>query len=403
MLHTKEAVSSMPRPSTRPVVLFVAHDIERSGAPRVLVDIAARVAATGRAVRVCFPARGGMEEDARRAGLETVVVENPSGTMTERGRRGRPGMAMARLRAFAGWLRECRRGDVGVVWIGSFVGAWAGLAARLAGRPVVFHIHEDVRGAEYRGVPFVNQLRIAVVRCCANAMVFVSRPTVAPFLPKRRGQRMLLISNRVDAGPIDAAPRDGTLRRELGAAEGDVVFLAVAFVSPRKGIDVLLQAFERVRRAVPSARLWIAGADAPGFDEWRRGLDAFVAERGLEDGVRFLGYREDVARLLKSADAFVLASRSEAQPLSIAEAMVAGRPVVATDVGSVRSMVSEGETAFVVPPEDAAALAAAMERLGGDPALRAAFGAAGRQRGLRLFGGPRQTERVAALIDTLGR
>lgn len=391
----------MPRPSDRPTILFVAHDIERSGAPRVLVDIAARVAATGRAVRVCFPARGGMEEDARRAGLETVVVDNPGGTMTERGRRGRFGMLAARLRAFAGWRRECARPDVGVVWIGSFVGVWAGLAARLAGRPVVFHIHEDVRGAEYRGVPVVNRVRIAIARWCADAMVFVSRPTVAPFLPKRRGQRMLLISNRVDAAPIDAAARDMELRAQLGAADGDVVFLAVAFVSPRKGIDVLLEAFDRARRAAPNARLWIAGADAPGFDEWRRGLDRFVAERGLGDAVRFLGYREDVARLLKTADAFVLASRSEAQPLSIAEAMIAGRPVIATDVGSVRSMVVDGETALVVPPEDATALAAAMERLAGDAGLRNQFGAAGRKRGLRLFGGDRQTERIVALVDTL--
>lgn len=387
--------------SPRNTVLFVAHDTERSGAPRVLVDVATRVAATGRAVRVCFPARGGMEEDARRAGLETVVVENPAGSLSERGRCGRLGMLAARMRAFGGWRRECARPDVGLVWVGSFVAVWAGLAARLAGRRVVFHIHEDVRGAEYRGLPLANGLRIAVARRCAHAMVFVSRATVAPFLPKRRGQRMALISNRVDAGPIDAAARDGALRRELGAGEDDVVFLAVAFVSPRKGIDVLLDAFDRVRRGAPNARLWIAGADVAGAEDFRRGLDRFVDERGLGDGVRFLGYREDVPRLLKCADVFVLASRSEAQPLSIAEAMIAGRPVVATDVGSVRSMVAEGETAFVVPAGDAGALAGAMERLVRDSGLRGRMGSEGRRRGLRLFGGDRQTARIVALIDTL--
>ena len=112
----------------------------------------------------------------------------------------------------------------------------------------------------------------------------------------------------------------------------------------------------------------------------RPAVEREVRRLGLESVVRLAGERDDVGELLAAADMFVLSSRSEGLPLSILEAMAAGLPIVASSVGGVPELVVDGETGLLVPPGDPHALAAAIERLLDDPALRRQLGTAGRTR-----------------------
>jgi len=110
-----------------------------------------------------------------------------------------------------------------------------------------------------------------------------------------------------------------------------------------------------------------------------------VAALGLQGRVRFLGIRADVADILRASDMFVLSSRVEGNPMSVMEAMAAGLPVVSTAVGGVPELVRAGETGLLVPSEDAAALAQAMQALVDDPVRRQAMGAAARQHAVAHF------------------
>ena len=112
----------------------------------------------------------------------------------------------------------------------------------------------------------------------------------------------------------------------------------------------------------------------------RPAVEGEVRRLGLQSVVRLAGERDDVGELLAKADLFVLSSRSEGLPLSILEAMATGLPVVASRVGGVPELVVDGETGLLVPPGDPHALAAAIERLLDDPALRRRLGTAGRTR-----------------------
>jgi glycosyltransferase involved in cell wall biosynthesis len=125
--------------------------------------------------------------------------------------------------------------------------------------------------------------------------------------------------------------------------------------------------------------------DGPDLTEVAAAVDA----GGLSDRVELLGARGNVSELLARSDVFVLSSRSEGFPVSILEAMAAGLPVVATDVGGVAEAVVDGETGILVPAADPEALAAALEKLVADVGLRDRLGAAGRERALRLFDAPR--------------
>jgi glycosyltransferase involved in cell wall biosynthesis len=159
-----------------------------------------------------------------------------------------------------------------------------------------------------------------------------------------------------------------------------------------KGIDVLLEAVA----SLPNVTVRVAGR---GPD--RRALEARSAVLGLDSRVTFLEWTEDTSAFLRSIDIFVLPSRAEGLPLSVIEAMLAGLPVVVTDVGSVRELVVHGSTGIVVPADDVVALSEALRTLVEDPDLRARYGVAARSRALEHFSSQAMLTAYEALYDAV--
>jgi glycosyltransferase involved in cell wall biosynthesis len=128
---------------------------------------------------------------------------------------------------------------------------------------------------------------------------------------------------------------------------------------PEKGFDLLLRAFAQCATVNKQARLRLAG-DGP----QRSALIRAAADLGIVDRVEMVGWVDDITAFFAGIDVFVFPSRPEFDglPNVILEAMALGRPVVATDVGGVASVIEDGVTGYLVPPLDVAALAAAMER-----------------------------------------
>lgn len=166
--------------------------------------------------------------------------------------------------------------------------------------------------------------------------------------------RMRWIPNGI---PIsDPEPVDATVRQELALEEDDFFWLAVGHIRAHKDYPNILDAFARLHATHPNARLRIVGKGVPPPEVANR------LER-LSGAVALLGPRKDVPRLMSACDAFVLGSWAEGLPNVVMEAMHAGRPVVATDVGGVAELVQHGESGFVVPARDARALADAMQQV----------------------------------------
>ncbi len=172
-------------------------------------------------------------------------------------------------------------------------------------------------------------------------------------VPRRK---VTVVANAVDAsafGP-DVGAR-ARLRAELDAGD-DFIFLAAGRDVPAKDFPNLLRAFEQLWPHQPNTQLWLAGQSAASSGI---GIPAgFVPSNETLQRVRRLGLRRDMPALMNAADAFVLSSAWEGMPLVVAEAMAAGKPVVATDVGGVRELM--GSTGSVVPPGDSSALVMAM-------------------------------------------
>jgi glycosyltransferase involved in cell wall biosynthesis len=222
----------------------------------------------------------------------------------------------------------------------------------------------------------------ALTRLVARAIdevVAVTTRQVAPLeaLGYPRG-RIEVIPNGVFAGDVDAV----TPSPELG---GDgFSALCVAGLRPEKRVDLFVEAVGAARRENAAVRGFVAGA---GPERER------LAPAAARHGVTLLGARRDALELIAAAGVMCLPSEAEALPMSIIEAMALARPVVATDVGGVPDLVTDGETGLVVPPGDAAGLTRALLALAADPARADAMGAAGRRRQREHFTGERMVER----------
>ena len=179
-----------------------------------------------------------------------------------------------------------------------------------------------------------------------------------------------LVHNGVAAEAGDGA----AVRAELGLGSGDVLAVAVGSLYPVKGHAVLIDAVARMpARERPTVA--IAGS---GYEEEK--LRARIAGREVGEHVVLLGYRSDIPDVLAAADVYVMPSLSEGLPMAMIEAMLAGRPVLASDVGGIRELVPGPEYGILVPPSDPAALEVELRRLSLDPELRKALGEAGRRR-----------------------
>jgi glycosyltransferase involved in cell wall biosynthesis len=208
----------------------------------------------------------------------------------------------------------------------------------------------------------------------------------------------VVIANGV---PLRAPPgRDDRRagRRLLGLADDDIVMGIVARLSPQKAHHVLIEAFAKSVAVEPRLRLVIVGGGTRDAE-----LRELVRQRGITERVLFTGTRRDVPQLWPAFDVACLSSVHEGTPVSVIEAMSACLPVLATDCGAIRDMVTEGEEGYIVPVGDVAALSARIDRLAADPELRDELGARGRKRAERDFRVDLMAREFTRLLGTLTR
>lgn len=246
-----------------------------------------------------------------------------------------------------------------------------GLAGALARTGT--HVHTD-HGREF---PDKRRLMWAerILSRFAYRVVGVSRDTSHNLIlhEKLDHDKVVTIHNGIDGKPFRSASEPAALPAGLERAAGEGVLLGVvARLTPPKGLHFLLRAMPKIKEHVPAARLVIAG-----YGPLREDLEALARELELEGDVHFLGQRQDLAELYNSFDVFVLPSVSEGLPLVLLEAMAARCPIVATDVGGVKEVLTDGENGLLVFPRDPTALKEAILTLLSDDALRNRIGAAG--------------------------
>ena len=325
---------------------------------------------------VVVPEDGAVAGRARELGLPVHVIPLPS--------LRRPGPAVARsVGALRRLTAETRAGLIHAN--GSRAMVYAGLAGRLGGRPVVWH----VRIAERSGA-----LDCALY-ALATAVIVISR-AVARRFAWARGEKIRLIHNGVDLARFSPRPPSRDLRIALGLPPSVPVAASVGRFIPLKGYADLIEAAALVEKVTPGVH-WVLVGDG----ELKGELLAQARRLGLGSQVHFAGWRDDIPDVLALCDLFVFPTASEAFGRVLIEAMAAAKPVVATDVGGIPEIVLDGETGLLVPPRQPEPLAGAVLTLLNDAARAERLGAAGRRRAHADFSLARHAEAVQALYDQL--
>ncbi len=258
------------------------------------------------------------------------------------------------------------------------------VAARLAGVPRVlgtFHVdssydlHRQRSGATHRILEHVSNH-------CLDAAIAVSRATKRDWVRRTHipGERVVTIYNGIDPDRFRRQRSRSDARGQLGLPADVLVVGGVGRLDEAKGFSHLIAAAARLRAEFPGLVVAITG-DGP----MRKSLEAEAVREGVEDVVRFLGFRSDVQLVLDALDVFVLPSLCEAHPYALLEAMATKLPAVGTAVGGVPETIVDGITGFVVPPRNSDRLAVAIRTLLLDPDLRLRLGEAARDRVIREF------------------
>ncbi|HEY6224636.1 MAG TPA: glycosyltransferase family 4 protein [Gemmatimonadales bacterium] len=268
-----------------------------------------------------------------------------------------------------------------------------GLAGRMLWKPVVWH----VRDFPPEGM---NGVGLRAAAKTLPRLVFTNSAAVAAAVRARAAPRAPVVTlyNAVDLERFNPRRSGSAVRAELQIESGAPLVGMVAHLTPWKGHADFLRIARAVSLQVPGVRFLVSGGpiyETEGHAGYEESLRSLAAELGIADRVTFLGSRTDIPEIMAALDVLVhCPTAPEPFGRAVAEAMGAGKPVIASKEGGVPELVEDGRTGVLIPSGDIAAFAAALRRLLDDQPLRRRMGSAGRLRAEAMFGVEAHAERV---------
>ena len=364
-------------------ILFLS---ERSdlfgGGQRSLCDLADGLRRRGLRTLVVVPGPGPLTDVLQSHGTEWAALPLPAIVS---------GAGLGSLLALVRLVRLARRENADLLHSDSpRTALYGGAAARLLGRPHVWHLRASRASSDLS-----DRLLVAL----SDRIVSVSRaasersPSVRFFAGTRvvpTGLPEIPFLTRAEARAALDLPAEPFVCGIVGRVEED------------KGRNEALAAILAVRKVAPSALLVFLGP-VDGASRWAHTCSLRAAAAGAAGAVRLAGNRPDAPRLLRAFDVLLHPSRHDALPRAVIEAMLAGVPVVASAIGGIPEIVEPGVSGLLVPPGNAEALGRAAARIAADRELGARLADAGAWRAREQFGVDRMLDRITAVYDELLR
>ncbi len=271
---------------------------------------------------------------------------------------------------------------------------YGSLAGRLAGRPVVWRVHDIVDTQAY------SRLNVILFKLCASFLahrIIAISGAVAKALEDLgvSKEKISVVYHGIDVQRDRVLRKRGETRRKLGIGEGEPVAGFVGRLVDWKGPDIFIRSAREVHGRIPEARFLVVGDAVFGEKDYVEQLKKLCLELGIGDRVTFTGHRKDVLELMAAMDVLVHASvLPEPFGMVLIEAMALGLPVVAARGGGVGEIVEEGVTGLTVPPKDSAAMAEAIFQILTDRKMAYRMGEAGKRRAAELFDGDMSARRL---------
>lgn len=364
------------RSHPRPRVLQLLATGGNGGAQESYTGLLLHLDRSAYEVRALSLSKGSAVQRLRRLGLDVDLVEEADDE--------------AAVRELAAYLR---REEIDLLHAHMYRAEVIGTrAAVAAGTPVVVATVHSSRVRSPQDVATLAALTLAMDR-----LIVPSAAIEAKVRHEGRGRaEFSIIPNGVDLARFDLPLASCALRREFGIPADAALLGVIARLEPEKGHHYLIAAMPAILRVATDAWLVIVGEGS--LDTELR-AQAAALPAPADRRIVFTGRREDVTSITGELDIAALPSLREAQGISILEAMARRRPVVASAVGGVPEVLTDGRDGLLVPPGDPAALAEACIRLACSPELRARLGEAGRATVEARFSLDASVRRIEAVYD----
>jgi len=245
--------------------------------------------------------------------------------------------------------------------------------------PHIWHIHEILPGP----APLVKLLSKMLDKSTAKPIA-VSHAVADHWQGFLKKAQIEVIHNGIPYGEfLDIFPN---AKKELGIPESSIAIGMIGRINPGKGQLFFLEMARQLSMKYPETHFVLVGDPFPGYEPILEEMMEKIQQDGLENKVSYLGFREDIPKVLASLDIFVLPSiLPDSFPTVILEAMAAAKPILATQTGGAVEMVAEGKTGFIIEPEDLETGVSQLSKLIEQKDLRNQLGEAGRNRVLSEF------------------
>jgi L-malate glycosyltransferase len=363
-------------------ILFYNHTGKVSGAERILLLALKRLNRDRFEPLVVCPSTDTLAEEVERLGIPCRTLDQLEARFTLR-----VDFLIKYLFSFYQTIKQLRgrisEANPDLIHANSVRAGLVALAASVgSGIPVCWHLHDEMPRH-----PFSTAIRWVVAFSSRARLISTCRAVLDSFrgqILRRFGKRVptQVIENAIELEKFVPDPNNRRkIRRELQLSDDEFVVGIVGLITPRKGQLGLIRAFAAARKEMPAAStLLIVGAPMFNKDHlYLEELEKCARECGLENRVRFLGLRKDVAAIMQSLDVLAVNSKSEALVLVAIEAMACGTPVIATTVGGITEMIAHKENGWLVPYGDERLLREALIALSREPDLREKFAENGRK------------------------
>ena len=373
-------------PNGRPTVLIANPSSDVYGSDLQMVETVRAAVAAGWQVDVLTPGDGPLVSRLQTAGATVEFTQFPVLRRSFASPLGLIRLAATALKSAITLRRIIVRRSPSVVYVNTVTLPWWLLASRLARVPSICHVHE-AETADRRLVRRALTMPLAL----ADSIVLNGTPAreAALDVVPRLHRTMRVIENGVAGPPIPVndPPPSGPTR-----------LVVIGRLSPRKATHVALEAVARLRTSGRDVVLELCGDAFPGYEWYVTSLHERASQPDLVGAVTFSGYVADVWQALERSHVLVAPSLGESLGNAVIQGLLAGRPVVATDVQGHREAIVHDVTGLLVPAEDPEAMAAAVARLLDDPDRAAQLAETGQQMAVDRFATARYD---AEIVDEL--
>lgn len=383
----------------------MTHAAQYGGAEMSLLDIIGGLNGSAIEPKLISFSEGPLLDDARARGVEAITLDTHESIV--KAKRADFGLSpSAPLKAAGAYLKMIpvikkleeliREEKADVVYTNtSKAHILGGLAGSRAGVPVIWH---------YRDFPASKTLRMfysSMASANADSVICNSKFTAEQFTTHKN---VKVVYSGIPAEKVVAGRSGEEVRKELGIPVGAPVAGTVGRLEKWKGVHVFIEAARGIKENIPESKFLVVGSPIYGYEAYETELREQAAGAGLADSVIFTGFRKDAYDVMSAMDVYVHPS-VEPEPFGrgIVEAMLLGKPVVASASGGPLEIVADGSTGFQIQPGDAEKLTAAVTRFFKDRELATEMGARGKERATTRFGLDKTLSEIEKIILRAGK